>query len=46
MPELPVDERIKSFVEADLVITEKDALYESSRCLNCCIYCYNPDNTT
>ncbi|MBL7178726.1 MAG: FAD-dependent oxidoreductase [Desulfobacterales bacterium] len=45
MPELPVDERIKSFIEADLVITEEDAIYESNRCLNCCIYCYNPDTT-
>jgi formate dehydrogenase beta subunit len=43
MPELPVDERIKSFVEADLVITEDEALYESSRCLECCLICYNKD---
>jgi formate dehydrogenase (NADP+) beta subunit len=45
MPELPVDKRTKSFVEADLVITEADAVYEANRCLNCCIYCYNPGNT-
>jgi len=43
MPELPVDERIKSFVEADLVINEEDALYESDRCLQCCLTCYNKD---
>jgi len=43
MPELPVDERIKSFVEADLVITEEDAIYESNRCLNCCLICYDRD---
>ena len=43
LPELPVAERIQSFIEADLVITEKDALYESNRCLNCCRVCYNPD---
>jgi len=43
MPELPVDERIKSFVEADLVISEEDALYESDRCLQCCLTCYNKD---
>ncbi len=43
MPELPVDERIKSFVEADLVISEEDALYESNRCLQCCLTCYNKD---
>jgi NADPH-dependent glutamate synthase beta subunit-like oxidoreductase len=43
MPELPVDERIKSFVEADLVITEEEARYESNRCLQCCLICYNKD---
>lgn len=43
LPELPVDERIKSFIEADLVITEEDAIYESNRCLNCCRVCYNKD---
>lgn len=43
MPELPVEERIKSFVEADLVVKEDDALYESNRCLNCCRICYNKD---
>jgi len=43
MPELPVDERIQSFVEADLVISEDEALYESSRCLECCLICYNKD---
>ena len=46
MPELPVEERIKSFVEADLVITEADARYEASRCLNCCRICYNKDAET
>ena len=43
MPELPVDERIKTFDEADLVISEKDALYEANRCLSCCRLCYNKD---
>jgi len=43
MPELPVDERIKSFVEADLVISEEEALFESNRCLQCCLICYNKD---
>jgi len=43
MPELPVADRIQSFVESDLVITESDALHESNRCLNCCRICYNPD---
>ena len=44
MPELPVGERIQSFVEADLVIQEKDAVYESNRCLSCCRLCYNKDS--
>jgi len=43
MPELPVDERIKTFEEADLVISEDEAKYESQRCLNCCLICYNKD---
>ena len=46
MPELEVEERIHSMVECDLVISEKDAAYESSRCLNCCRICYNPDIKT
>jgi hypothetical protein len=44
MPEMAVAERIKSFDEADLVISEEDATYESTRCLNCCRLCYNPDH--
>ena len=43
MPELPADERIKTFDEADLVISENDALAESKRCLTCCLTCYNKD---
>lgn len=43
MPELPVAERIKSFVEADLVLNEPDALKEAERCLNCCRLCYFKD---
>ncbi len=43
MPELPVEERIRSFVEADLCIQEKDARRESNRCLDCCRLCYNKD---
>jgi len=43
MPELPVDERIRSFEESDLVISEKDAQSESGRCLSCCRLCYNPE---
>ncbi len=43
MPELPVAERIQSFVEADQVLTEQAALGESNRCLYCCLTCYNPD---
>lgn len=43
MVELPVEERIKSFVEVDQVLTEEAALAESDRCLQCCRLCYNPD---
>lgn len=43
MEELPADERIKSFVEVDQVLTEEQALTESERCLSCCITCYNVD---
>lgn len=43
MPELPVAERIKSFVESDQVLSEEAARGESMRCLFCCLTCYNPD---
>ncbi len=43
MPELEVADRIDSMIEVDQVISEKDAAYESSRCLKCCRLCYNPD---
>lgn len=43
MPEMNVAERIQSFEEADLVITEEDAKHESGRCLSCCRICYNKD---
>ena len=43
MEELPADERIKSFVEVDQVLTEEQALTESQRCLSCCITCYTMD---
>ena len=44
MPELSVAQRIHTLDEVDLVISEADALYESSRCLNCCRLCYNADS--
>ena len=43
MPELPVDERIKTFEEVDLVLDEETALQESNRCLSCGRQCYNKD---
>ncbi|MBN1849522.1 MAG: FAD-dependent oxidoreductase [Deltaproteobacteria bacterium] len=43
MVELPVDERIKSFVEVDQVLTEPAALAESERCLFCGRLCYDKD---
>ncbi|MEW5735810.1 MAG: FAD-dependent oxidoreductase [Thermodesulfobacteriota bacterium] len=45
MPEMPVQERIKSFDEVDQVLTEGNALAETQRCLRCGIICYNPDIT-
>jgi formate dehydrogenase beta subunit len=43
MPELPVKERICSFVEVDQVLTESAAKGESNRCLSCCLTCYDKD---
>jgi hypothetical protein len=43
MPELPVKDRIDSFVEVDQVLSEDAAHGESNRCLFCCLTCYNPD---
>jgi NADPH-dependent glutamate synthase beta subunit-like oxidoreductase len=43
MPELPVKKRIDSFIEVDQVLTGEAAHGESSRCLNCCLTCYDPD---
>ena len=43
MIELPVVERIQSFVEVDQVLTEEAALRESERCLFCGKFCYNID---
>ena len=43
MPELPVADRINSFEEVDLVISEAEALAESNRCLYCCRLCYDKD---
>ena len=42
-PELPVGERLDSFIEVDLVLPEAEAHREAERCLNCCRICYNPD---
>ncbi|WP_028313794.1 FAD-dependent oxidoreductase [Desulfatibacillum aliphaticivorans] len=43
MPELPVQERIYSFIEVDQVLDEESALRESGRCLRCCRTCYDKD---
>jgi NADPH-dependent glutamate synthase beta subunit-like oxidoreductase len=45
MVELPVEERIKSFVEVDQVLTQDAARKESERCLFCCRTCYNLETT-
>ena len=44
MPELPVKERICSFVEVDQVLKESAAKSESNRCLSCCLTCYDKDD--
>jgi formate dehydrogenase (NADP+) beta subunit len=46
MVELPVAERIRSFVEVDQVLSEDAALRETRRCLHCGRFCYNPDQET
>jgi NADPH-dependent glutamate synthase beta subunit-like oxidoreductase len=46
MPELPVKERIYSFVEVDQVLTEESAKNESNRCLSCCLTCYDKDRVS
>ncbi|MFH2061202.1 MAG: FAD-dependent oxidoreductase [Pseudomonadota bacterium] len=43
MPELPVEVRMDSMIEVDLVLPEDVAHKEAERCLNCCRICYNPD---
>jgi len=43
MEELSPKVRIKSFDEVDMVLTEKTALKETNRCLQCGNICYNPD---
>ncbi len=45
MPELPVKDRMDSFIEVDQVLTEAAARGESNRCLHCCLTCYDPDKT-
>ncbi len=40
-PELPVEERIHNFDEVEQTISEKEALYESARCLYCGITCFH-----
>jgi formate dehydrogenase (NADP+) beta subunit len=43
MVELPVQERIRSFIEVDQVLTEDAALVESRRCLFCGRICYTAE---
>ena len=43
MPELPVEERVQTFDESELTLTEEEALKESNRCLQCGISCYWQD---
>ncbi|MBI9077550.1 MAG: FAD-dependent oxidoreductase [Desulfatibacillum sp.] len=43
MPELPVKDRIYSFIEVDQVLDEEAALAETDRCLRCGRTCYTKD---
>jgi len=43
MPEIPVNQRLDSMIEVDLVLPEDTAHKEAERCLNCCRICYTPD---
>jgi NADPH-dependent glutamate synthase beta subunit-like oxidoreductase len=42
-PVVPLEVRLGSFKEVEGTIAEEDAKYESTRCLNCGIFCYNRD---
>ncbi len=42
-PAVPLEERLGTFREVEGTITEEEAAYESGRCLNCGIYCYDQD---
>jgi NADPH-dependent glutamate synthase beta subunit-like oxidoreductase/Na+-translocating ferredoxin:NAD+ oxidoreductase RNF subunit RnfB len=44
MPELPVEERIQTFEESELTLTEEEALKEAGRCLQCGVTCYFRDD--
>ena len=44
MPELPVEERVHSFDESELTLTEEQALKEAGRCLQCGLTCYWRDD--
>jgi Pyruvate/2-oxoacid:ferredoxin oxidoreductase delta subunit len=40
-PVVTLEDRLGTFKEVEGTIDEEDALYESTRCLNCGIYCYD-----
>lgn len=43
-PMIPVEERIRTFIEVEGTITEKQCQAETARCLNCGIYCYDQED--
>ena len=43
-PMIPVAERMGSFREVEGTITEDQVIKETSRCLNCGVYCYDQDD--
>jgi hypothetical protein len=42
-PVVTLEDRLGTFKEVEGTIDEEDASYESGRCLNCGIYCYDHD---
>jgi NADPH-dependent glutamate synthase beta subunit-like oxidoreductase len=40
-PVVALEDRLGTFKEVEGTISEEDARYESSRCLNCGVYCYD-----
>ncbi len=44
-PVVPLEVRLGTFKEVEGTLAKEDAMYETTRCLNCGIYCYNKDSS-